>query len=100
TFPFSLRLSWTLSLRPSQYLRICGYAEGVPSGLEQLYLQLQKGRGKVVPHQQCPVLAGQIPCGRDQGRCGELDAEAELFATGGGMGAQRIRRGREPRGHC
>jgi len=47
-----------------------------------------RGGGQVFPDQQCAVLAGPLSCRWDPGGCGELDAKTELFAAGGGLGAE------------
>ena len=83
-------------LRRHGALRARGPAAGLPPGLEHPDLQFRPDRGRQLPACQRAVLARPLPCRRPPGRCGGLDALPRLLAPGRRVGAQPVRRAREP----
>ena len=72
-------------------------AAGLPSGVEQLHLQLRPPRSARVPAVQRAVLARQVPHRRAARRRCRVDALSRLCAQGRRVDSQRIRRQGEPR---
>ena len=67
-------------------------------GLGHAHLQLRPPRGQQLPHQQRPVLAGQVPHRRPARGRRRLHALSRLLAKARRVDAERLRRPREPGG--
>ena len=86
------------ALRRHRALRARRPAPGLPPGLEHRDLQLRPPRGRQLPRRQRAVLARPLPRRRPARRCRRLDALPRLLAQGRRVGAEPLRRQREPRG--
>ncbi len=84
-------------LRRHRAVRARGPAPGRAPGLGDADLQLRPHRGEELPGLQRPVLAGGVPRRRPARRRRRLDAVSGLLAHR--MGAEPLRRSREPGGH-
>ena len=87
------------TVRRHRALRARGSAAGLASGLGLLHLQLRPQRGEELPGLQRLLLAARVPHRRAPGRRGRLHALPRLLPRGRAVGAQQVRRQREPRGH-
>ena len=85
-------------LRRHRALRARRPAAGGTPGLGHAGLQLRAARGALVPGEQRALLAARVPHRRAARRRGRVDALSRLLAPGGGVGAEPVRRPREPRG--
>ena len=74
-------------------------AAGRAPGLGHAHLQLRAPRGPQLPAVERAVLARGVPRRRPARGCGRVDAVSRLLAPAGTMGAERVRRPREPRRH-
>ena len=87
------------TLRRHRPLRARRSAPGRARGLGHLHLQLRPQRGEVLPRLQRAVLDQRVPRRRSARRRRRLDALPGLLPRGGSVGAQQVRRTREPGGH-
>ena len=87
------------AVRRHRAVRARGSAAGLAPGLGLLHLQLRPQRGEELPGLQRLLLAARVPHRRPAGRRGRLDALPGLLPRGRAVGAQQVRRQREPRGH-
>ena len=85
-------------LRRHRAVRARRPAPGRASRLGHARVQLRPARGAQLPAGQRAVLGRGVPHRRPARRCGGLDALPRLLARGRGVGAERVRRPREPRG--
>ena len=86
------------ALRRHRALRARRSAAGRAPGLGHAGLQLRAPRSALVPAEQRAVLAEGVPPRRPARRRGGVDALSRLLAQGRRVGAERVRRPREPRG--
>ncbi len=86
-------------LRRHASLRARRSASGLPPRLELADLQLRTRRGPFVPALERALLARRIPHRRAARGRGGVDALSRLLAQGRRVGAERVRRTREHRGH-
>ena len=86
------------ALRRHRAVRARGPTAGLAPGLGLLHLQLRPQRGEELPDLQRLLLAGGVPHRRAAGRRRRLDALSRLLPRGGSVGAEQVRRQREPRG--
>ena len=80
-------------------LRARGSAAGGASRLGHADLQLRPQRGPQFPAVERAVLAARVPRRRAARRRGRVDVVSRLLAAAGAVGAEPVRRPREPRGH-
>ena len=85
------------AIRRHRALRACRSAPGRTSRLGHADLQLRPQRGPQLPARQRALLAARVPRRRPARRRGRLDALPRLLAQGRGVGAEPLRRPREPR---
>ena len=97
--PFPERPAWARAFRRHASLRARRPAPGLSPGLGHLHLQLRPPGGRGLPRRQCPLLARALPPRRPARRCRRLDALPRLLPQGRRMGAEPLRRQREPRRH-
>ena len=86
------------ALRRHRAVRARGPAAGLAPRLGLLHLQLRPQRGEELPGLQRLLLAARVPHRRPAGRRGRLDALPRLLPRGRPVGAEQVRRQREPRG--
>ena len=96
--PLPARRPRPAAVRRHGPVRARGSAAGRASGLGHDGLQLRPERGPQLPGRQRPVLARQVPHRRAARRRRGLDAVPGLQPQGRRVGAERVRRPREPAG--
>ena len=97
--PFPERPARARAFRRHASLRARRPAPGLSPGLGHLHLQLRPPGGRGLPRRQRPLLARALPPRRPARRCRRVDALPRLLAQGRRVGAEPLRRQREPRRH-
>src|SRR5215204_3964114 len=97
--PFPERPAWARAFRRHASLRARRPAPGLSPGLGHLHLQLRPPGGRGLPRRQRPLLARALPPRRPARRCRRVDALSRLLPPGRRVGAEPLRRQREPRRH-